>query len=99
MKNTEITLPDGNTVQYQYDGEDRPVKMIDQENEITTVQYDAGGRVKSKQFPDGGVIQYTYDAVGNVTKETNQKGAVVTRTYDPNGNVLTVKDHAGNITS
>ena len=53
MKNSLITLPDGKTISYEFDGEDRPVKVTDQANNVTTIQYDKASRVISKHFADG----------------------------------------------
>ena len=99
MKNDVITLPDGHTIRYEFDAEDRTVKVLDQLSNVTNVTYDDAGRVLSKRLPDGALIQYEYDKVGNVVKETNPKGAVIIKTYDKLGNVLTVTDDEGNVTS
>lgn len=87
-----------NEIKYEYDGEDRLTKVIDQAGNITETQYDKAGRITFKNFPDGSQIGYAYDKVGNVIEETNQKGAVTRKTYDAMGNVLSITDNDGNIT-
>ena len=39
MKNDIITLPDGHTVRYEFDGEDRTVKVIDQQSNATILSF------------------------------------------------------------
>lgn len=84
-------------MRYEFDDEDRTVKVIDQLSNATNVTYDDAGRVLSKRLPDGALVQYEYDKVGNVVKEINPKGAIIRKTYDKLGNVLTVTDDEGNV--
>ena len=90
-----MKLPDNNWIKYEFDGEDRIRKVIDQRGKVSETIYDDGGRVEYLKAADGATVRYEYDKCGNIKKETNPMGATVEKTYDKIGNVLTVKDSEG----
>ena len=47
MKYDVVTMPDGNTVQDEFEGEDRRVKLTDQAGNVSTLRYDPAGRIVS----------------------------------------------------
>ena len=82
MKNDVATLPDGHTVRYEFDREDRTVKVTDQDNNVTNITYDVNNRVVGVTKPDGSVTTTVYDNKQRETStaERTATGAVKART-------------------
>ena len=56
MKNDCVTFPDGHTIRYEFDVEDRVVRTIDQQNNATVVAYDDG----AESFPSAWQMEHTF---------------------------------------
>ncbi|WP_397608684.1 RHS repeat-associated core domain-containing protein [Silanimonas sp.] len=98
----EVTHPDGTTVTTAYHPVlNRPVQVTDESGTITTMRYDAAGRllerVDAVGTPVARTTTYTYDAQGRLTSKT-QGGATTTWTYTSRGQVETQTDPEGGIT-
>lgn len=56
----------------------------DANNNVTTIEYDAYGRVEYRRYPYGSFNYYVYDSNGNLKSETKRNGTVFTYFYDSN---------------
>jgi len=86
------------TITYNYDlRRSYVVETVGGNEQITTYQYDAQGRL-TNQFGNccGYDVKFEYDANNNVTKRTDANGNATTYTYDDKGNVLKEIDPNGN---
>lgn len=86
------------TITYNYDlRRSYVVETVGGNEQITTYQYDAQGRL-TNQFGNccGYDVKFEYDANNNVTKRTDANGNATTYTYDAKGNVLKEIDPDGN---
>ncbi len=81
---TSVTLPDGSTTNYSYDGSGRLVSIINARGitEVTN-QYDGSGRVIGQTHAAGGVFNLAYNVVGGTVTQT-----AVT---EPNGGTTTYR--------
>jgi len=70
---TRLTDPCGNTTDYEYDEEDRLIKVIYPEV------------LNEKGKPIRPLFSYTYDSFGNLTRITDPKGFVTRKTYNLRG--------------
>jgi RHS repeat-associated protein len=83
-----ITLPDGQTLQVQYNDHQLPVQLTRQnthssvEPEITQADYDAAGRLIHLSRPDGSEQFYVYNDAGQLIQIKNNWGN--TRELKPN---------------
>jgi RHS repeat-associated protein len=66
---------------------------------VTSVAYDADGRVMVSTDADGNVTHNAYDADGELTQVTDPTGAVTTNTYDPLGRRISTTDPLGRTSS
>jgi RHS repeat-associated protein len=67
---------------YEYDTNDRIVKVIAPNGVTTNYEYDLLGRVTKEISPDRGTSLYTYDLANNVTTVTDGRGITAPLTYD-----------------
>lgn len=89
-RTTTVTDAAGQTASTVYDHDGLPIETTDQENNKTTVEYDARGKpykVKVRHTTDGGDIVYNttrheYDQVGNQTKTITPRGVATTTADD-----------------
>ncbi|MEM9917266.1 MAG: RHS repeat-associated core domain-containing protein [Bacteroidota bacterium] len=76
------------------------VERVGGNDQITTYQFDASGRLTKQTGNCCGVnVQFEYDTDNNVTKRIDANGNATTYTYDRRGNVLTETDPLGNTAS
>ncbi|MEO1161331.1 MAG: hypothetical protein AAFW74_12910, partial [Pseudomonadota bacterium] len=61
------------TTEYEYDDQDRLVKVIAPSGDETEYIYDAFGRVRYKTQPDLGTISYNYDKLGRMRFVQDQR--------------------------
>ncbi len=93
----------GESLSFVYDTEDRPIQETDGNGGVTTIQYDADGRVTEVTSPAGRQVSYTYGTApgqtnliaSETTANPESAPVVVSYTYDGLGNVLTVTDPRG----
>lgn len=78
-----------------YDSSGRPLTLSDPNGLITTLTYDARGRLKSSTV-DGHTTGFTYDPVGNVTNISRPGGLSLTYSYDAARRLTGIQDNAGN---
>lgn len=92
---SKINYPDDGTkkifVNYEYDKNDKLVKVIDWENRKTEYSYDNIGQLVKIKRPDGSQGDYTYDKAGNLISlgdKTKDEGVISSYSYkyDKNGN-------------
>lgn len=71
---------------YQYDFENRKISRIEGEKYISSIYYDAWGRI-IKTENEKGCQNYKYDILGNCVKLLNEDGTEKLMTYTSQGNV------------
>lgn len=96
----KLQLPQGQTIDYQYDNNDRFHQALFNGNAITTIERDTFGFERSRQ--QGALTTYSdYDPMGRLVKQRTehqqQKAGVIQREYqyDPFGNLSVFKDGIG----
>ncbi|MCP4541745.1 MAG: hypothetical protein GY832_31825 [Chloroflexi bacterium] len=82
----EVNVVDGqlevyNTA-YSYDPLGNLTHIVDAQNNVKTMQYNALSRKVYMEDPDRGEMTYIYDDVGNLLQTTDAKGQVISTTYD-----------------
>ena len=77
---SQIALSDGRTISYEYDDEERIIKVTDTIDGTVSYTYDALGQLKT-ETKDGVTTKFEYDNYGNITAKA--KGEV-----DENGNFV-----------
>ncbi|WP_135555998.1 polymorphic toxin-type HINT domain-containing protein [Paenibacillus cymbidii] len=83
------------TVQLQYDNNDRVTTITDQYGHVKTRDWDALNRLVSYTDEYGNTLHYEYDAVGNLVALTYPDGKIVTYTYDDLDRMTKVTDWEG----
>ena len=78
-----------------HDAHGRPVTMVDPNGNVTTLSYDARGRLLSRTV-DGHTTSYQYDRAGNIIKTTLPNGAFLNNEYDAAQRLVAVQDNLGN---
>lgn len=96
---TQITDPNGVTVQFTYDGNGRLLTRQDSAGNTTKFSYDGVGNLTTVTNPSGGISSYSYDSRNRLQTKTDPAGAVTTYSYDNNGNLLTAADPLGKVTT
>ncbi len=91
---TAVTLPDGETHAYQYDGTGRLVAHVDPLGNTTTYTYGPGGLLGTITRPSGATTAYLFTG-GRVTQVVDPGGGVNTLTYDLASRLTLVTDRAG----
>ena len=99
-----ITLSDGRTLDYEYDGEERITKVVDSykvagseaetvEAEATAETDEAAAESTSEASSETQTVttvtEYTYDSLGQLLTETVNGTVINSMTYDNYGNILT----------
>lgn len=81
-----------------YDADGHPGKITDPNNLVTTLQYNARGKL---EFRTSGreLTKYAYDGVGQLTKVTQPDGSSVTYKYDDAHRLTGIEDNLGNTIS
>jgi RHS repeat-associated protein len=93
----QITLPDGDSLQYQYDAAYRLISLKDTLGNTATITRDALGKPTHTQITDstGALVQAlhrTYDALGRVAQWQGNNGQSLTNNYDAEGYLLSQVD-------
>ena len=78
-----------------YDANGRPGTLTDPNGLITSLAYDARGRLISRNAGSE-TTRYTYDGVGNLTNVTLPTGAAYTYTYDAAHRLIQIADALNN---
>ncbi|WP_374349982.1 DUF6531 domain-containing protein [Chitinimonas sp.] len=76
------TDANGKVSKYEYNGQDRLVKVTDPKGNVTSYTINGFGEVLEQQSPDTGLTTYTYDLVGNLETVTDAKKQITKYTYD-----------------
>ena len=96
---TQILLPDGGTITYTYDADDRVAE--EQHRDATGIDcqiaysYDAAGNRTGRKITDGKETVYAeetqaYDLMNREIRYVDGEGGMTTRSYDQNGRLKTV---------
>ena len=93
------TEPDGNTMTWTYDADNRVIKEVNAAGDTTATTYDGVGNVIGVTEPNLNAITNTYDALNRMIQMTDSAGAVSTYSYDNEGNRLSYADGNGNTTT
>ena len=78
-----------------YDGNGRPLTLIDPNGLVTTFTYDARGRLTSQSVGDETTV-YTYDPSGQLERLTQPDGSFLAYTYDLAHRLTQITDALGN---
>lgn len=78
-----------------YDANGRPLTVVDPNGVVTTLTYDARGRLVSQAI-DGEVTGYQYDGVGQLIRLTLPDGAWIAYSYDAAHRLTGLDDALGN---
>ena len=89
---TQIDLPDGNSIHFQYDSFGNPTTFTDGNGNDFIYTYDANGNMTSYTDPEGGVNTLVPDGTGNITSYTNPNNKTWTYTYDASRRLTKVTD-------
>lgn len=78
-----------------YDGNGRPLQMVDPNGLVTRLTYDPRERLTSRNV-GGELTTYTYDGVGQLINVTMPDQSSLTYTYDPAHRLTNIADSLGN---
>ena len=82
---TQLSGADGEIVTTQaYDDSNRLISEKDDNDNVTSYEYDGLNRVRRIVMPDGEDYTTTYDYNGNVASYTDARGVVISHAYDLN---------------
>lgn len=85
---TSVTDINGNTSGYEYDSQNRMLKMIDQSNVVRLQNgYDDAGRVVKQTMADGSSCSFEYSDDSTTTTYTDRNGAKSVYTHDADNRV------------
>jgi|SoiMethySBSTD1v2_1073268.scaffolds.fasta_scaffold00204_46 YD repeat-containing protein len=73
---TRVTSPNGRTVDFVYDNDNRIGQVIDQLGRTVTYNYDASSRLVKVTDAAGQATEYTYDAAGRMATIKDPRGIV-----------------------
>lgn len=91
------TLPNGNTIEIEYDEMNRKIRVRDAEGNTTRLFYDVSGNLIKRVLPenydpetdDGPGTSYLYDSMNRLLQVTNAAGVVVERNlYNTAGEII-----------
>ncbi|WP_235338322.1 DUF6531 domain-containing protein, partial [Paenibacillus wulumuqiensis] len=91
------TDPRGGQIKYDYDGS-RLTGVTQSTGEITTIGYDAAGRMTSQTDADGNTSKIVYNDNDQLVAVMDALGHKNSYTYDGHDNLTSVTDALGNIT-
>lgn len=84
---------------YDYDKNNRLVRVTTPNNEITKYDYDEMGNLVSVLDPKNRMTSFEYNSRNWMLKKTDAFGAVTEMNYDSNGNMVFMKGPGGHIQS
>ena len=84
------------TTRYEYDLNDRLVRITDSQNNIKVMQYDGLKRKTFMNDPDAGRSTNRYDAASNLIETVDAKGQRITYSYDGANRILAEDYHDDN---
>jgi YD repeat-containing protein len=84
------------TTRYQYDLNDRLTRIVDSQNNVKVMRYDALKRKTFMNDPNCGVSTNVYDEASNLIETVDAKGQHVTYTYDGVNRILNEDYHDEN---
>ncbi|MDZ7662429.1 RHS repeat-associated core domain-containing protein [Thiohalophilus sp.] len=79
----------------RHDGSGRPLEMVDPHGLVTTLSYDARGRLKTRTVGSQ-TTKFDYDPAGNLIRVTPPDGESLTYGYDNAHRVTSISDSRGN---
>lgn len=75
-------------MQFEYDADDRPIRVMDQDGNSRTFAYDDADNLITYQTASGRTYNYTYDAAQRLTSITGATGVKLLFGYDTRDNLL-----------
>lgn len=91
-----VTMKNGSTLRYKYDGEYNIIEVIDSAGNSTKKEYDGNKNVTKAINQAGFETTYTYTARNQLATTTYADGGIVQNVYDAVGNQIEVIDQLGN---
>ena len=87
---TEITLPDGASISYEYDADNHLIAVTNPEGDVRRYEYDSEHRMTAWYDENGTqVIENVLDEEGRVIEQTDALGGVMTFEYEENQTIVT----------
>ncbi|MCP3994623.1 MAG: hypothetical protein GY722_06090, partial [bacterium] len=80
------------TVSFEYDANNRLVRMTDPAGGVSSFQYDSQGNPTREIDPVGNKLVYTYDQEGRLHTAVGSSGASIELDYDAMGNIVQERD-------
>lgn len=84
---TERKFPDGRTLRYDYDANQKLSRVTTSTGQVTTFSYDSAGRKTAMVDPSLGTIRYRYSPAGDLLEQVDNKGIATTYQYDVLGRI------------
>lgn len=78
------------SIRFNYDTQGRPIRIVDQEQNVETFAYDDLGNLIAYQTPNGKTFNYTYDNLNRLLTIVSPTGIKVLLRYDALNNVTGV---------
>lgn len=75
-------------VRFNYDGQGRPTRIIDEEQNVESFSYDDAGNLIAYQSAGGRTFNYAYDLLNRLVSVTSPTGVRVLLNYDALDNVI-----------
>ena len=95
---TALIDRNGNTTTYEYDEEERLVRITAPGNQETVLTYGSDGLLEQVTDPAGRLSEFEHDATGNLTRITDPDGSQWQYAYDADHLLTTVTDPRGDVT-
>ncbi len=95
---TSVVEKNGNTTNYEYDGQGKLISITDPVGLVTTLTY-SGDKIASVTDPAGRITNFETDGSGNLTKITDPDGAFRLFTYDSNHRLTSQTSKRGFVTT
>ena len=91
---TKITLPSGKTKTTIFNSQSQVIQVIDNDNTVTTYNYNSFGNVSAITTP-GNSVSFHYDTFGLQDSSYNKNSGGMKFTYNAFGELLSLKDARG----
>jgi len=95
---TSVVEKNGNTTNYEYDGQGKLISITDPVGLVTTVTY-SGEKIASVTDPAGRITNFETDGSGNLTKITDPDGSFRLFSYDSNHRLTSQTSKRGFVTT